>query len=147
MEALEDSLSPRKPPAPSMRSKCSISAWSCPTAPSSALPGLPLVPRLTWPCSDWKAVRVEKQTRASEAERGGVRVDEMRRPNWPIRKFLDLSPCSSLITINTELLSAQTQLRMFYGERLYSLPQVHPSAQLCSIFFFNMHRWYTLDMA
>lgn len=69
VDGFEDSMSPRKPSAPSMRSKCSISAWSWPTAPSSALPDTLLVPRLLWPCGDWRKGSVSQTQRARERER------------------------------------------------------------------------------
>lgn len=66
--------SPRKPSAPSMSSKCSISAWSWPTAPSSPLPDLLLVPLLTWPCNDWKKGGVSQGKLKSERGREIVHV-------------------------------------------------------------------------
>lgn len=109
VDGFEDSMSPRKPSAPSMRSKCSISAWSWPTAPSSALPDMLLVPRLLWPCGDWRKGSVGQTQRERERERGhawgGGRIG---RSSWPIRR------CSVYtLAANTErLLKAQEETEM-----------------------------------
>lgn len=81
VDGFEDSMSPRKPSAPSMRSKCSISAWSWPTAPSSALPDMLLVPRLLWPCGDWRKgsvgqIQRERERGREDTHEGGVALED-----------------------------------------------------------------------
>lgn len=109
-DAFEDSLSARKPSAPSMSSKCSISAWSWPTAPSSALPATLLVPRLTRPCRDWRKggrrweAEGQTQTERVSVRERGERVWGRHEETEPANKAALSASARYTLAVNTELL-------------------------------------------
>lgn len=109
-DAFEDSLSAWKPSAPSMSSKCSISAWSWPTAPSSALPATLLVPRLTWLCRDWRKGgrqwEAEGQTQTESVRERARRacVWEWHEETEPANKTALSVSARYTLAANTELL-------------------------------------------
>lgn len=150
-DAFEDSLSARKPSAPSMSSKCSISAWSWPTAPSSALPATLLVPRLTWLCRDWRKggrqweAEGQTQTERVCVRERGERVcgDGMRRLSRPIRRRSPFQPfthslqtLSCLLKIRKENTDSSMHLLPRVITFIYSV-EVRP--RICqSVFSFSL---------